>query len=95
MYSVVHEWIYFVVDVCCSGFFATNRKNMRPLKPDKMKSDIVSFARKRYTITVNGISVSPSGFFVPSIANFRSMYRKLAGNQRYTLFGSFKKRHEK
>ena len=36
------------------------------------------FARKRYTVTVNGVSVSPSWFVVPSIADFRLMYRKMA-----------------
>ena len=34
------------------------------------KSDIKFFARK-YTVTVNGVSVSPS-FVVPSIPDFRS-----------------------
>ena len=34
VFTVVREWIYFV-DVCCSGFFATTRKNIRPLKPSQ------------------------------------------------------------
>ena len=39
----------------CSGFFATTRKHVRREKPNQNESDIVFFARKRYTVTVNGI----------------------------------------
>ena len=56
-----------------------------------MKSDIVCFSRKRYTVIVNGILVSPSWFVVPSIAYFRSMHRKLAENPRHTFVWQFRK----
>ena len=44
------------------------------------------FARKRYTVTVNGVSVSPSWFVVPSIADFRLMYRRLTINTPVYLY---------
>ena len=55
-----------------------------------MKSDIVLFARNRYTVTVNGKFGIPLLFFVvPSIADFRSKYRKMAENPISTFVWQF------
>ena len=54
----------------CSGFFATTRKHVRREKPSQNESDIVFFARKRYTVTVNGILVSPSWFCCATNSSF-------------------------
>ena len=49
--------------MCCSVFFLLLLENTYVVKNSvKIKSTIVVFARKRYTVTVNGISVSPSWF---------------------------------
>ena len=76
---VVREWTY-LVDVCVAqGFLLLLEKTYVLQKQVKMKSDIVFFARKRYTVTVNGkYRDPPLVFVVPSIPDFRSMYRKLA-----------------
>ena len=56
----------------------------------EMKSDIVLFARNRYTVTVNGKFGIPLLFFVvPSIADFRSNYRKMAENPISTFVWQF------
>ena len=71
-------------------FFATinARKNVRPQKLSQTKKRHRIFARKRYTVTVNGKYRYPPLAFVPTIADFRSMYRKLAENRPCT-FGGF------
>ena len=82
-------------DVCCSRFFATTRKKRSSSKTKTMKSEIVCFARKRYTVTVNGITlVSPLGF-VPTMdyclifAQCTVNWRKIHG---IPLFSIFEKR---
>ena len=78
--------------MCVARFLAT-RKNIRPLKPRQNESDIVCFARKRYTVTVNGILVSPSWFCCASNTYFRQCtvnWRKIHG---IPLFGSCERRH--
>ena len=52
----------------------------------KMKN-ITFFSRKRYTVTVTVYQYLL--FVVPSIVDFRSIYRKLAENIRYTFFWQF------
>ena len=59
--QVVREWITLPSGVCVAPGFLLLLENTYVVKNQvKMKSDIVFFARKRYTVTVNGISVSPS-----------------------------------
>ena len=53
---------YVVTYVLLRGSFATTRKHVRLEKLSKNKKRHRIFARKRYTVTVNGISVSPSWF---------------------------------
>ena len=89
MYSVVCEWIYFVVDVCCSGFFATTRKNIRTLKPRQNEKRHCMFCQKEVYPDSKRYWCPLLGFVVPSIAYFRSMYRKVEENPRYTFFWQF------
>ena len=48
--------------MCYSGFFAATRKKMHSLNPRQNEKRHRIFSIKRYTVTVNGISVSPSWF---------------------------------
>ena len=60
----VSEWITLLCGcMCCSVVFWQQPEDIYVVKNSvKIKSDIVFFARKRYTVTVNGTSVSPSWF---------------------------------
>ena len=53
---------YMIVYVLFRGFFATTRKHVRREKLSQSQNRNRLFARKRYTVTVKGISVSPSWF---------------------------------
>ena len=58
MYAM-REWITpLSACVLLRGFFATTRKHVRRENQVKQKNDIAVFARNKYTVTVNGISVS-------------------------------------
>ena len=57
--SAVLCHVCFVVFVGC---FLLQENTYVVKKQVKMKSDIAFFARKRYAVTVNRISVSPSSF---------------------------------
>ena len=60
-----------------------------------MKNLDIFFAIKRYTVTVNGISVSPLGFLVVEWIKNWLMYRKLAVNKWYTVVWHFEIKTDK
>ena len=76
--------------VLLRGFLATTRKHVRREKLSQIKKRHRIFARKRYTVTVNGISVSPSRFCCA--LNSRFSFDVPYTSVKYTgitLFGSF------
>ena len=46
--------------MCCSGYLLLLGNVYAPKTRAKMERDIVLYARKKYTVSVNGISVSLS-----------------------------------
>ena len=57
---VAREWIIRGCMCCSVGFLLLLEQTYVVINSVKIKSDIVFFTRKRYTVTVHGISVSLS-----------------------------------